>query len=188
MDEPKELTPQDRLERVWTSLRMPDNKKLDMAIKYSSDDYHSKLDGAIESWERITEIILQRENLIAKLENFERLASDPNRFFEKGYRGSSVARLDEARIRSTLYRKIEAMDTDVKRELTYINKEYQDQVSFQGRPYDDKMQWDRTEMLYWLQEERKQQALDYEAKLKNLPLLPTNLAKLEPITPQVPVQ
>ena len=48
-----------------------------------------------------------------------------------GYRGSSVARLDEARIRSTLYRKIEAMDTDVKRELTYINKEYQDQVSFQ---------------------------------------------------------
>ena len=39
---------------------------------------------AIESWERVTEIILQRENLIAKLENFERLASDPNRFFEKG--------------------------------------------------------------------------------------------------------
>ena len=44
-DEHKELTPQDKLERVWTSLRMPDNKKLDMAIKYSSDEYHSKLEG-----------------------------------------------------------------------------------------------------------------------------------------------
>ena len=32
----------------------------------------------------------------------------------------------------------------------------------QGRPYADKMQWDRTEMLYWLQEERKQQALQFE--------------------------
>ena len=37
------VTPQDRLERVWSSLMMPDNQKLDMAIKYSSDHYHEQL-------------------------------------------------------------------------------------------------------------------------------------------------
>ena len=29
-------------------------------------------------------MILRREDLVEKLEKFERLASDPNRFFEKG--------------------------------------------------------------------------------------------------------
>lgn len=29
----------------------------------------------------------------------------------------------------------------------------------QGRPYLEKMRWDKTEMLYWLQEERKEKAL-----------------------------
>lgn len=35
-------------------------------------------------WEKATEMILKREELVGKLEKFERLASDPNRFFEKG--------------------------------------------------------------------------------------------------------
>ena len=52
----------------------------------------------------------------------------------------------------------------------------------QGRSYLDKMQWDRTEMLYWLQEERKQQALEYEARMRNLPQLPLSMVQLDPIT------
>ena len=63
---------------------MPDGQKLDMAIKYSSDAYHSKLDEAIGWWEQATDLIVQREVILAKLEAFERLASDPNRFFERG--------------------------------------------------------------------------------------------------------
>ena len=39
---------------------------------------------AIERWEKVTELVLKREDLLAKLEKFERAASDPNRFFEKG--------------------------------------------------------------------------------------------------------
>jgi len=39
---------------------------------------------AIDQWERVTVLILQREELLVKLEKFERVASDPNRFFEKG--------------------------------------------------------------------------------------------------------
>ncbi len=52
----------------------------------------------------------------------------------------------------------------------------------QGRPYIDKMKWDRVEMLYWLQEERKQHALDMEARSRNIPL---SMVHLEPITPQL---
>ena len=59
---------------------------------------------AISVWEKATFLILQREAVVAKLESFERMASDPNRFFEKGYRGSSVARLEEAKLRAQFYR------------------------------------------------------------------------------------
>jgi len=46
---------------------------------------------------------MQREQIMSELEAFERLASDPNRFFEQGYRGSSVARFEEAKIRESLH-------------------------------------------------------------------------------------
>lgn len=35
---------QDRLEQVWSQLRMPDKKRLDMAVKYSSDSRIKQLD------------------------------------------------------------------------------------------------------------------------------------------------
>lgn len=38
-----QLTPQERLEKVWNALEMPDNLKLDMAIKYSTNEYYVKL-------------------------------------------------------------------------------------------------------------------------------------------------
>ena len=39
---------------------------------------------SLASWEVATEVILERESLMTKLEDFERAASDPNRFFVKG--------------------------------------------------------------------------------------------------------
>ena len=123
---PKE-PPQIRLERIWTLLRMSDTAKLDMAIKYSTDEHVASLvpvsfkavrlnlpkiffilqfndEKAIEEWEKATELIVEREKCIFELENFERTASDPNRFFLKGHRGSSAARLEEALIRDNLYK------------------------------------------------------------------------------------
>ena len=103
------LTVQERLDRVWSLLCMPDALRLDMAIKYSSETYFDKLDEVfslefssldqthfiffirslflfqmIVHWEAAVKLILSRENLITRLEDFERFASDPNRFFEKG--------------------------------------------------------------------------------------------------------
>ena len=48
--------------------------------------------------------MVEREKCIYELENFERTASDPNRYFLKGHRGSSAARLEEALIRDNLYK------------------------------------------------------------------------------------
>jgi hypothetical protein len=45
------------------------------------------------------------------------------------------------------------------------------------------MKWDRIEMLYWLQEERKQNAIKYEAMMKHVPYK-VNTAQLEP-TPMI---
>ena len=41
----------------------------------------------VETWDSVTSLIVERENLMSKLETFERYASDPNRFFEKGIMG-----------------------------------------------------------------------------------------------------
>lgn len=176
------LTPQDRLEKVWSSLEMPDSLKLDMAIKYSCNEFYIKLNEAITRWEKITELILKREELLSKLEKFERAASDPNRFFQKGQKRSSVIRLKEAQQRSFFYKRIDQLDGEIKYELQYIKDNFKDIITYRGRPYQDKMKWDRIEMLHWLQEERKQNAIKYEAMLKHIPL---KNAHLEPI-PMMP--
>nr|XP_011442355.2 coiled-coil domain-containing protein 87 isoform X8 [Crassostrea gigas] len=177
-----QLTPQERLEKVWNALEMPDNLKLDMAIKYSTNEYYVKLFEAIERWEKVTELILKREDLLAKLEKFERAASDPNRFFEKGNKGSSVKRLQEAKQRSYLYKRIEYYDQEIKVELNFIKKHFKDEVSYKGRPYEEKIKWDRIEMLYWLQEERKSSAIRYESMMRPFQV---GTAQLEPI-PNLP--
>ncbi|XP_012942801.1 coiled-coil domain-containing protein 87 isoform X2 [Aplysia californica] len=174
--------PQERLESVWQQLLMPDAQRLDMAIKYSCNEYYERLAEAIERWELIAELILQRESLLTRLEKFERQASDPNRFFHKGSKKSSY-RLEESRKRTYFSKKIDALDVEIKEEIEYIKDQFQDVITFKGRPYLDKMRWDRTEMLYWLSEERKRQGLQYEAITRGVNL-PLRHAQLQPIMPQ----
>ena len=38
------LTHQERLQQIWDQLKMPEKQRLDMAIKYSGDLYHDKLE------------------------------------------------------------------------------------------------------------------------------------------------
>lgn len=57
----------------------------------------------------------------------------------------------------------------------------------QGRPYREKMRWDRTEMLYWLQQERRLQVLEKSVQgREGLParLPPLNTSyRLNSVTP-----
>ncbi|KAH9488553.1 hypothetical protein Btru_061809 [Bulinus truncatus] len=170
---------QDRLEYVWQKLHVPDSQRLDMAIKYSCNEYFNKLSEAIEGWEYVAELILQRENLLVDLEKFERHASDPNRFFHKDSKKSSN-RFKESKQRAYIYKKIHDLDSQLKEEISYIQCKFHDVITFKGRPYMDKLKWDRTEMLYWLAEERKQNGIKYENYTKGL-TLPLKPVHLKPI-------
>ncbi|XP_065059717.1 coiled-coil domain-containing protein 87-like isoform X2 [Rhopilema esculentum] len=175
---PPELTLQDRLERVWTMLKMPDNLRVDMAIKYSMDENARKFSEMVQCWEIAASCVVKREELISALEKFERNASDPNRFFGKGSKRSSLARLEESKTRSALHRELHRLDDTTKHAILKVRKMFKDVVTYQGRPYIEKMSSDKTEMLYWLQEERRAAALeqsfnDRKGKTSELPPIAT---------------
>ncbi|XP_071188390.1 coiled-coil domain-containing protein 87 isoform X2 [Salvelinus alpinus] len=167
---------QSRLERIWTLLCLPDTYRLDMAIKYSSHARRDQLEEAMAAWARAARLIQQRESLLARLELFERDASDPNRFFLQGYRGTSLARMNESKHRSKLNSQICSLEKVLSKILHHITDSFHDTVTYKGRPYREKMRWDRIEMLYWLQQERRVQAL--ERVVEGRGSLPTRLPPL----------
>ncbi|XP_045068805.1 coiled-coil domain-containing protein 87-like [Coregonus clupeaformis] len=167
-----------RLERIWTLLCLPDAHRLDMAIKYSSHARRDQLEKATAAWERAARLIQQRESVLARLELFEREASDPNRFFLQGYRGTSLARMDESKHRGKLNSQICSLEEVLSKILHHITDSFHDTVTYKGRPYGEKMRWDRIEMLYWLQQERRVQAL--ERVVEGRGSLPTRLPPLNP--------
>ncbi|KNC99005.1 uncharacterized protein SPPG_05955 [Spizellomyces punctatus DAOM BR117] len=147
---------QNELEALWVTLKMPADQKLDMAIKYGGHRFAPKLETAIRLWKIASEHIIARESVLHEIEAFERTASDPLRFFRKGYEGSSEARLKEAAEREQLMRRlhyIEARITDV---TSSIKNELHESVTYAGVPYREKMKSDYTDLVRRLQKERTQ--------------------------------
>ncbi|XP_073724899.1 coiled-coil domain-containing protein 87 isoform X4 [Misgurnus anguillicaudatus] len=151
---------QARLKKIWNALYLPEGQRLDMAIKYSTYEYRDHLPEAIDAWEQAARLIQQRELLLSRLEDFEREASDPCRFFQQGYHGSSIARMEEASCREKLSSQISAVDKELSKTIGHITTRFNDSITYKGRPYKDKMRWDRIEMLYWLQQERRVHSLE----------------------------
>nr|XP_023672649.1 coiled-coil domain-containing protein 87 [Paramormyrops kingsleyae] len=118
------------LERIWKALSFPSSQRLEMAIKYSSPSYQSRLKEAITAWERTAKLIQQRETLLAQLEMFERGASDPSRFFQHGYRGTSIARMDESRRRQKINRQISALERILSEDIRLIRDRFCDTVTY----------------------------------------------------------
>merc|ERR1712168_1344393 len=103
---------QKRLENIWNCLLMPEKDRLDMAIKYSSDKWHTLMSEAVEKWIEVTNLVIKREHLIYQLENFERIASNPMRLFEKKNKASD--RLEEEKTRHIFHKKIENLELKIK--------------------------------------------------------------------------
>lgn len=82
-----------------------------------------------------------------------------SRYFERGVRGSSVSRLKEASTRTKFYTQLDDIEVELEPVLKTLHEKFNDILTWRGRPYKDKMKWDKTEMLHWLQEERKSRAL-----------------------------
>ena len=86
-----------RLFQLWDKLKMSAMEKMNLAIKYSSkkfltqviNSFHDHIDSAgpleetIILWEGMVDAILRREECLKRLEIFERVASDPARYFVK---------------------------------------------------------------------------------------------------------
>ncbi|KAJ3025920.1 Coiled-coil domain-containing protein 87, partial [Rhizophlyctis rosea] len=145
---------QEELERIWGRLRMPVDQKVDMAVKYGSHRFAHKLGMAIQHWTAVSEHILTRETLLKEIEEFERTASDPSRFFQKGPTGSSETRLQEAREREDLMRRLHFVEARIEECVGVIRRELRESVTYEGAPYLEKMKWDYTEMIRRLQRER----------------------------------
>ncbi|KAJ3296520.1 Coiled-coil domain-containing protein 87 [Borealophlyctis nickersoniae] len=149
---------QEELEALWVTLKMPLDQKLDMAIKYGSHKFAPKLQTAIRLWKAVSQHIIAREALLAEIETFERVASDPTRFFKKGPEGSSEARLKEAREREDLMRRLHYVEARIQDVVSMIKRELHESVTYEGAPYLEKMKWDYAEIIKRLQRQRAETA------------------------------
>ena len=64
-------------------------------------------------------------------------------------------RLSESRRRTYLYSQLSMLEKQITEQWSHIKKTYGDEVTYNGRNYLDKMQFDKLEMLHYLQEERR---------------------------------
>ncbi|KAJ7365754.1 Coiled-coil domain-containing protein 87 [Desmophyllum pertusum] len=76
--------------------------------------------------------------------------------------GSSAARIRESKTRDWFNKRLSQIEGQARRAGTEVQRQFGDTVTFQGRPYLEKISIDRTEMFYWLQQERRQQVMDRE--------------------------
>jgi hypothetical protein len=79
-----------------------------------------------------------------------------------------LARLEEAVKRESLYKIIDNLQLKLEPLLKNIEKIFGDIVTYNGRPYLEKMKYDRVEMLHYLTEERRIKYFKYEIRSKQL--------------------
>ncbi|KAI8831958.1 hypothetical protein BJ741DRAFT_615773 [Chytriomyces cf. hyalinus JEL632] len=145
---------QQELEQLWVTLKMPLDQKLDMAIKYGSHKFGPKLDLAIKYWKIASGHITAREGVISEIIEYEKEASNPDRYFRKGYDGSSEARMLEAKIRDGHLAKLHGMETQLADIISMIKYELNETVTYQGIPYTEKMKSDYHDILQKYQKQR----------------------------------
>jgi hypothetical protein len=147
---------QQRLQAVWSQLQVPEQQSMEMAIKYSSHQYTQHTRKAITLWESVCSVIEEREGKLEELRTFEKSASDPSRLFAKGHDGSL---LQEAKTRRKIHSALDTLDRKLCQILRKLQSRFGDVVTYKGHPYHDKMQHDRTDLLYHLQQDRRQALL-----------------------------
>jgi hypothetical protein len=69
--------------------------------------------------------------------------------------GNSKMRLTESRRRTYLYNQLSILEKQIIEQWNKIRLTFGDTVTYFGRNYLDKIQYDKLEMLHYLQEERR---------------------------------
>ncbi|KAI8903372.1 hypothetical protein EDD86DRAFT_195794 [Gorgonomyces haynaldii] len=139
---------QQELEVLWSELKMPNDQKLDMAIKYGSHK-SQKLKSAIELWKEVVKLITEREQLLVKIEEFEKVSSNPERLFVKydPNNPEQTNRLLESRKRESLLRPLHTLEAKINSQCSKIKTELHETVTLEGVPYAEKMKSDYIDIV-----------------------------------------
>ncbi|KAI3384093.1 hypothetical protein SNEBB_006446 [Seison nebaliae] len=148
---------QKRFEKIWIMLQMPDDERTEMLCKYMSFlhiddnsqdntaiDFFKIISDVLKDFEKISVLIVEREGILAKLEVHN------NRILEEKMKDSKVNSftLRECQIRGTYKMRLNKLEEKIRTEIGYIKNKWNHQVTYGGRNYSEKMQWDTVEMMY----------------------------------------
>lgn len=157
------------LEQVWDDLLYHYDKKIQLFEKYQKSPYTNVKDitNLYYIWRRAADLVLEREIALTKLEEFERIASDPLRFFNEK---SSIKRLQEEKQRSIFFKDVCRYARSCEREARKLKKQYNELLEYNGVSYVEKMKTDYTNILYNLESKRLQSTefSSYEALMEAL--------------------
>lgn len=121
----------DRLEVAFVALNMTAAGRVDRAVRYASGNLDA-LDRSVGLWEAAATAVATREACVARLERFERGASDPRRFFD----AAAGARLKrEERQRTKLHEILATATREADGRLAAIEQQLGDIVEVGGRNY-----------------------------------------------------
>jgi hypothetical protein len=141
------LSIQKELEKLWTSLKMPLDQKLDMAVKYG---YHDKdhIGKSILLWQNACRLIHEREDLLKEIGIFESKYSNPNRFFVKDYKFQKYDSFSkETGDREVLLRKLHSLGSHISELMQKIKTDLKEVVTYEGIPYTERMKRDYLEIV-----------------------------------------
>lgn len=144
---PLKMGLQHRMTKVFDQLGMTAKQKLIVVLKYTSGSLSFQFADAVACWEQATYLIMEREILMAKVDQFEYNASDPRRFFKT----LSTKRLEEERERKKIIHQLHQLTIACDKALLNLEK-FGDEslLCFNGeeRSYREKLSKDYTEVLY----------------------------------------
>lgn len=152
---------QERMDNVWKVLQTPYEEIMQLTAKMTANPFNLDLEKEVENWELMSKLIYERESVLAELESFERYASDPSRLFNQESI-KSANRINEERRRKVITDILEKKSKKCLRQISIMKNKFGCPcITYSGRNYSDKIRIDRTEMLYWLQQERRCAELNF---------------------------
>ncbi|KAK9811594.1 hypothetical protein WJX72_006692 [[Myrmecia] bisecta] len=116
---------QARLERIWSSLRLPIMAKLDMVIKYTSPHMSTLFEAALEAWEAAAAVVMERERLLGLLVEVREVVED------------GELRANKGRLPNMQELALHFIITTVQAEeaAEQLQTTFGDELSFEGAPY-----------------------------------------------------
>ena len=130
---------------------MPLDQKLDMAIKYGNHRF-KQMDECVALWEKASDLILEREEILKEIESFESEHLDPERFFRKSRPMQSQTQ--ENQLREDLLKRLHSSEGRISEVVSMIKHVIKETVTYEGVPIIEKMKFDHSDLIKRVQDKR----------------------------------